>query len=234
MIFKKDTEVTQPRMADTQPYVDPFTGLRRYTNVAAGAPEELYPAMARYTRVHHTMNIMWETMEHAVMHQTFPMLQHTPIDARLLDTMQSGGIAGMLSVLVDKRAQSKKARHDGSAAACTGAANSIACAEPPPEIEDADRSEQEIEDTDRSRKSNLRMGTFDMSHVYPHYKTLCSGVDLRVRKPVATLALPVKSKCASLAKKVAVPTRPPRPYLKRAPTTPNGFHDRTSRHRLIH
>jgi hypothetical protein len=211
-------------------YVDPETGLRRYIKVGMGAVEELHPAMTRYTKVHHTMNTLWETMEHVGVLQTSHTLACAPIRASLVDGMLSGGVAKILSTLLDERAKQNAEVLDDSV-------------EIDKKIDtvQGEESTQPFQET-RTRKSNLHMAKIKLWRVFPDYKTVCAGINLSAgisKKTLAHHESNSRNTHSTVCKPPCVPRYNSQQHGGRAgyrntQVTPRGIYDKTSRFELHH
>jgi hypothetical protein len=230
-------------MAAMPPYIDPETGLRRYTKVGTGTAEDLYPVMTRYTRLHHTMNTMWETMEHVAVVQKSNECHFTPIQCILMDGMLSGGVAEILSTLLEEREKQNTAK----------VLNSIIEADQETcdtmRGQDSTQPDQET----RYRKSNLQVAKFNMSHIYPDYKTVCAGVKLHSSTPQKTPPRPgclaathyAQHVCSSACRPMVTPKHTigsrynaqlngGRAVYRKTHVTPRGIYDKTTRFPLHH
>ena len=198
------------------PYICPENGLRRYTNVGVGTPEELYPVMTRYTRMQHTINTMWDTMEHVDMLQTHPERTGTPVRASLLEGMLAGGVTEILAALMDERVkQNTDLASESELASESGAFQWQA----PNSSTDIGHGQQDTCLDQRYRKTPLITVESNMSRIYPDYSTICDGIHLRPMLPKKTLA-------------DAEETCPPGVKPRKGHVTPRGIYDRTSTHLL--
>ena len=212
--FSKHAAVTQSAMTDTLPYVDPQTGLRRYKKVEIGDPQEFFPLMARYTRVKHTMNVMWEMMDAAEMEHMFPM---QAVRETLMDGMLSNGVAGIVSAMSDALDQQHvTANTDGVV--------------DQPDQKTGLETDQTTSDSDRPLKRHIQMTKFDLDRIYPDYKTLCTGLKLQSTPAKTSTQCPQNERY----KYTGFRYPPVKAFPIKKHVTPNGIYDKTTRHKLTH
>jgi hypothetical protein len=251
VFFAKRYRISHGHRSDMAPYVDPDTGLRQCRKTKTGEAEDLYPIMARYTNLHHTMRTMFVSMEHIMILQTTSAETLSTRASLLMDGMLSGGVDGVLQVLQKERVKQEAERatqQQGGLLLQKWAKQETMLM---PANEETGGAQQETmlmpanEEMDSAcqvvgtRKRKLCLAMTDVSNVFPDYETLCAGVNLRVcafrpelaPAPVCTDTAVVSNHIRygrpeqASAKPLLVPT---------APVTPRGIYDRTTRHPLIH